>query len=53
MSVFEWFRKLDVARRKFGRQRIRIRNVKVSVPAGRGLSLAIAFIDLVVRVWGS
>lgn len=44
MSVFEWFRKLDTTRRKFGRQRIRIRNVKVSVPTCRGFSL-------VVREW--
>src|SRR5258707_3265319 len=44
MCVFEWFRKLDMARRKFGRQRIRIRNVKVSVPTCRGLSI-------VVREW--
>ena len=44
MSVLEWFRKLDIARRKFGRQRIRIRNVKVSVPTCRWLSL-------VVREW--
>src|SRR5690349_1217046 len=41
MSVFECFRKCDVARRKLRRKRIRIRNVNVSIPAGRGLSLVV------------
>src|SRR6266849_8536426 len=47
ISVLQWLGKLDIARRKFGRQCIRIRDVKVSVPAGP------AFFDvsLVVRQW--
>jgi len=44
MSVFEWFRKLDIAGRKFHCQRIRIRNIKISIPTCRGLSH-------VVREW--
>src|SRR5256885_8078743 len=45
ISILQWFGKLDIARGKFGRQCIRIRDVKVSVPAGD------AFFDvsLVVR----
>jgi len=42
MGVLQWLGKLDIARRKFGRQRIRIRNVKVSVPTCRGLSLVVS-----------
>src|SRR5436305_6399735 len=37
----QWLGKLDIARSKFGRQCIRVRNTKVSVPAGRRLSLVI------------
>src|SRR5918992_5969456 len=45
--VLEWLRKLDIARREFCCQRVRIGDVEVSVPAGP------AFFDvsLVVRQW--
>ena len=32
--VLEWLKKLNITRRKLCRQRIRIRDIKVSVPAG-------------------
>src|SRR5258707_9928413 len=44
VSVLQWLGKLDIARSKFGRQCIRVWNIKVSVPPGRRLSL-------VVRQW--
>src|SRR6266404_3830177 len=37
MSIFEWFREFDISRCKLSRQRVRIRNVKVSVPASSRL----------------
>src|SRR5947207_2436024 len=47
VRVLERFRKLYIARSEFGRQRIRVRNVKVSVPASD------TFFDVsrVVRQW--
>jgi hypothetical protein len=46
-SVFQWLGKLDIARSKFGRQCVRIRDVNECVPAGD------TFFDvsLVVRQW--
>src|SRR5437667_2841346 len=41
MRVLEWLGKLDIARSKFGRERIRIRDIQVSVPAGCRVSLAV------------
>jgi hypothetical protein len=45
--VLEWLKKLDMARREFGCQRVRIGDVKVSVPAGP----AFPDVSLVVRQW--
>ena len=47
MSVFQWFEKLDIARCKFRRQCIGIRDDNECVPAGN------TFLDvsLVVRQW--
>jgi len=47
MSILEWPREFDISRCKLSRQRVRIRNVEVSVPAGP------AFLDvsLGVRQW--
>src|SRR5215217_5497109 len=47
IGIFEWFGKLDIARRELCRQRVWIRDMEVRVPAGD------AFIDVscVVRHW--
>src|SRR5204862_7055057 len=47
IGIFEWFGKLDIARRELCRQRVRIRDIEVGVPAGD------AFFDVscVVRYW--
>src|SRR5947207_2945056 len=47
ISVFQWFEKLDIARSKFGRQGVRIRDDNECVPAGD------TFFDVsrVVRHW--
>ena len=47
MGVLQWLRKLDITRSKFGCQCIRIRDVKVSVPAGD----AFFHVSLAVRQW--
>src|SRR5437763_6245416 len=33
MSILEWFREFDISRRKLSVQRLRIRNIEISVPA--------------------
>src|SRR5262249_4497655 len=45
--VFQWLGKIDISRSKFGRQRVRIRNVNECVPAGDTLF----DVSLVVRDW--
>src|SRR6476661_10513655 len=45
--ILEWLKKLDIARRELRRQCIRIRDIKVSVPAGN----ALVDISRVVRHW--
>src|SRR5215470_9699145 len=47
ISVFQWLGKLDIARSKFGRQRVRIRDVNECVPAGD----TCFDVSLVVRQW--
>src|SRR5580765_959682 len=45
--ILEWMKKLDIARRELCRQCIRIRDIKVGVPAGN----ALFDISRVVRHW--
>src|SRR6185503_16086780 len=47
ISVFQWLGKLDIARSKFGRQCVRIRDVNECIPAGDTLF----DVSLVVRQW--
>src|SRR3954452_15488654 len=47
IGIVEWFGKLDIARRELCRQRVRIGNIQVGVPAGD----ALFDVSCVVRHW--